>query len=354
MAWWEAGLLDPREGETEEPSHVGRWRRQKAPEEPQAAVEKEVEDDKIDGYKLQRDATLTAIPQSGTSQRAVPLHQRQLGMHSAQGMEAFEANEVSDDELEAEHQKAVASTIILQQHEKKLPCAQGRQLGHWKDGHHCLAKVKRVNWAGGSSKLVGELHTVSCVAGSRTPVNLKPSCGSSESILHNLGPESSTYVADMCCDVPNLGGSVVSDCGDTRPANGTPGYGLGVGDTKKMFSWRSEGTISGTQPVCQPLPLSAPDIDLESVVDVCISCVVSDARGPPIEGDPSVVTSMTNDSLIDDGLTTGEPQACANLSLGGSIRSGIAYTYDGGDNGWNEPPSLSMSASLNVIGASAI
>ena len=24
-AWWEAGLLDPREGETEEPSPVGRW-----------------------------------------------------------------------------------------------------------------------------------------------------------------------------------------------------------------------------------------------------------------------------------------------------------------------------------------
>ena len=27
VAWLEAGLLDPREGETEEPFHVGRWRR---------------------------------------------------------------------------------------------------------------------------------------------------------------------------------------------------------------------------------------------------------------------------------------------------------------------------------------
>ena len=80
-------------------------------------------------------------------------------------------------------------------------------------------------------------------------------------------------------------------------------------------------------------------------MDVCIdraeeaSCVVSDVRGSPIEGDPSVGTSMTNDSLIDDGLTTGEPKACAHLSLGGPIRSGIAHTCDGGGlgyNGWDE------------------
>ena len=61
-----------------------------------------------------------------------------------------------------------------------------------------------------------------------------------------------------------------------------------------------------------------------------------------VEGDPSVWTSMTNDSLIDDGLKTDEPQACANLSLGSSIRLGIAHTYDGGrlgDDGWNESTS---------------
>ena len=61
-----------------------------------------------------------------------------------------------------------------------------------------------------------------------------------------------------------------------------------------------------------------------------------------VEGGPSVWTSMTNDSLIDDGLKTDEPQACANLSLGSSIRLGIAHTYDGGrlgDDGWNESTS---------------
>ena len=81
-------------------------------------------------------------------------------------MEALEANEASDDELEAEYQEAVPSTIILKQRragkppssedhkaeldkrEQKLPCAQGRQPGQWKGGYHCLAKVKRVNWAG--------------------------------------------------------------------------------------------------------------------------------------------------------------------------------------------------------------
>ena len=63
--------------------------------------------------------------------------------------------------------------------------------------------------------------------------------------------------------------------------------------------------------------------------------MVSDAHGSPIEGDPSAWTGMTNDSLIDDGLTMGEPRMCANPSLGGSIRSefngseGIADTCDG-------------------------
>ena len=51
---------------------------------------------------------------------------------------------------------------------------------------------------------------------------------------------------------------------------------------------------------------------------------------------------MTNDHVIDGGLTTGEPQACADLSLGGSIRSDITPTNDGGGlddtskRGWNE------------------
>ena len=57
VAWWEAGSLDPSEGETEEPLHVGRWRQQKGPDEPQAAVEEE----RIDKCKPQRDAMLTVI-----------------------------------------------------------------------------------------------------------------------------------------------------------------------------------------------------------------------------------------------------------------------------------------------------
>ena len=92
---------------------------------------------------------------------------------------------------------------------------------------------------------------------------------------------------------------------------------------------------------------SAPNIDSESVVNVCIdraderSCVVSCASGSLVVGDPAVWTCMTNDSWIDDGLPTCEPQACANMSLGGSVRSefdgseGVARTYDGGGLGDN-------------------
>ena len=56
-------------------------------------------------------------------------------------------------------------------------------------------------------------------------------------------------------------------------------------------------------------------IDSKSVVDVCSdraeegSCLVSGARGSPIEGDPSVWTCLTNNYLMVDRLTTGEPQA---------------------------------------------
>ena len=56
--------------------------------------------------------------------------------------------------------------------------------------------------------------------------------------------------------------------------------------------------------------------------------MVSDAQGPRIEGGQSVWTCMTNNSLIDDGFTAGEPRVCANLSLGVSIRS----EFDGSKN----------------------
>ena len=43
-----------------------------------------------------------------------------------------------------------------------------------------------------------------------------------------------------------------------------------VGDTKQTFFCQPEGITSGAQPVCELLPLLAPTIDSESVVDVCI------------------------------------------------------------------------------------
>ena len=154
-------------------------------------------------------------------------------------------------------------------------------MGHGKDGHHCLAKVKRASWAGGSGMFGSELRTVSCVFGSRKLTNLKPSCRSSESLSYNLGLEKSRCcVADMSFYIPNLDGSVVSDCGNTHPASDTSGHAFGVRDTKQMLFCRSESSRTEPQPVRNPLPLSAPNIDF--VVNVCIdraeegSCVVSD------------------------------------------------------------------------------
>ena len=166
MAWFEARLLDPSEGEIEEPSHVGRWRQPKEAVEPRAAVE----EDRIYEYKPQRDVMPTAILRAGALQGGVPLHQRQPGAYSFRGMDAVEANAVSDDELETEYQEAIALLTLAKQRrawkpqfsidhnaelnklEQKLPRAQWRHMGDWKDGHQCLAKVNRVNWAGGSSK----------------------------------------------------------------------------------------------------------------------------------------------------------------------------------------------------------
>ena len=127
----------------------------------------------------------------------------------------------------------------------------------------------------GSSKFVGELGTVSCVSGSCNSVNLKPLCDSNESLSHNFGLENSMCVADVRFDVPNLHDSVVSGCsdlhlrtGDTRPASCTLGYVLGVGDPKQTFFSLSEGIMSGTQPVCEPLPFSAPNM-IQSPLWMC-------------------------------------------------------------------------------------
>ena len=120
-----------------------------------------------------------------------------------------------------------------------------------------------------------------------------------------------------------LDDSGVSDCDDTPlrtddriPASCTPGSVLGVGDTKRTFSCLPEGILSGTQPVCPPLPFLAPNIESESIVDVRIdrtaegSRMVSGAGGSsgpgasPIAGDPAVWTRTTNDSWMNDGLVT--------------------------------------------------
>ena len=78
-AWWEAGLLDPSEGETQEPSRVGRWRQQKGPDEPQAAVEEE----KVKECQPQGKDRLTAVRRADALQEVVPSHQKQSGTNSA-------------------------------------------------------------------------------------------------------------------------------------------------------------------------------------------------------------------------------------------------------------------------------
>ena len=82
-------------------------------------------------------------------QGVVLLRQEQPEACFALGVEAFKTNEASDDELEAEYQEAAVPMTTVKQ--RKLPGARCRQLGHWKDDHSCLVKVKRVNWADGAS-----------------------------------------------------------------------------------------------------------------------------------------------------------------------------------------------------------
>ena len=138
----------------------------------------------------------------------------------------------------------------------------------------------------------------------------------------------------MCSHVPNLDNSVVSDCGDTHLRTGDTctarcalGSVLGVGDTEPTFSCQRDGVVSGTQPFCEPLPFSAPKVDSEYGVDVCIcsvdeiSCMVSCANGYSMVGDPAVWTGLTNNSWTDGGLPMCEPQVCADLSLGCSVAS---------------------------------
>ena len=97
----------------------------------------------------------------------------------------LEANEASDDELEAGYQEAVAMMTIGKQRraevdqarqffrkpqssenrkakldklKQKLPCARCGQLGHWKDDNDCPAKVKVVNWEETEEQVTEEPH----------------------------------------------------------------------------------------------------------------------------------------------------------------------------------------------------
>ena len=155
-----------------------------------------------------------------------------------------------------------------------------------------------------SSKLVGELCTVSCVSGDSNSVYLPKIflSESNESLLHIFGPENLTCVPDVCSYVPNLDNSVVSDRGDTQ-------LRTAVLDTEQTFSCQPNGAVSGTQPVCEPLPCSAPKVDSEYGVDVYIHS--ADER--------SCMVSCANDSWTDGGLTMCEPHVCADLSLGSTV-----------------------------------
>ena len=109
----------------------------------------------------------------------------------------------------------------------------------------------------------------------------------------------------------------MSDCGDTPLRTGdtctvkcAPGSVLGVGDTEQTFSCQSDGVVSGTQPVCEPLPCSAPKTDSEYRVDVCIAWLHVRAAIPLWEirlGGPVRRTVL--------GLTAVSPRASCKCAL---------------------------------------
>ena len=171
----------------------------------------------------------------------------------------------------------------------------------------CVTQGPRENSSG---KLVGEIGTVSCVSAYSHLVDVPQIylCESNESLLHIFEPENLTQLRT----------------GDTRTARGAPGNVLCVGDSEPTFSRQPGGVVSGTQPVGKSLPGSAPKVDSEYGVNGCTDsaderrCVVSCRSDCSIEEGP-VVWTETNDSWTNDGDPTGEPQACANLSLGSSV-----------------------------------
>ena len=108
--------MDPREGETEEPFPVGRWRQQKEPDEPHAAVEKE----RINEYKPQKMPLIELV-----------------------AVEALEANEVSYDELETEYHEAMAVPTDVKRREAGKPPAE---LGNTMETNAPLERRSPLPW----------------------------------------------------------------------------------------------------------------------------------------------------------------------------------------------------------------
>ena len=246
---WKAKLYadTSREGETEEPSRVGRWRQQQGPDELQSAVEEE----RIDEYKPQRNVVLTAIPRAGALQGGVPLTQRQPGAYSAQVVQALEANEVSDDELETEYQEAMAVPTVVKQrkavkiessgdHKAELNKLTQKNFHVSMERQSFLPGQSEEGQLGGWCQQVrrGSRHRQRCVR--VWQFGERETLVSNESLSHDFELGNSTCVADVCFYEPNLDDSVVSDCDDTHSrtddairASCTPVSALCVGNTGK-------------------------------------------------------------------------------------------------------------------------
>ena len=88
-----------------------------------------------------RDTMLMANPQARAWRGSIPLHQKQSGAHTAQvvvaqdeedeGEHDLEENEASDDELEVQHQEAVAMMTIAKQKRTERE-SSSRNLSHQK------------------------------------------------------------------------------------------------------------------------------------------------------------------------------------------------------------------------------
>ena len=139
-------------------------------------------------YEPLRDAMLAAVARVGALRGGVPSSRTQPGAYSAQVVASpgeddeeerfLEANEASDDELEAEHREAVARRAEVDQArhffrrpqssedrkarldklKQRLPCVRCGQLGHWTNDNECLAKVKVVNWEETEEQMTEEPH----------------------------------------------------------------------------------------------------------------------------------------------------------------------------------------------------